>query len=114
VAKLKIMYWKDIPCSIMATEKGEKSARRQLPEIYMTFVDTVAMKEGTTSAEDYQAAFRWGEIEERPGTPDEVADAGLAEVLEKYPRAWLMQRSRAAGPDLPNPSDPPDAADGGE
>ena len=114
MAKLKIMYWKDIPCSIMATEKGAKSARRQLPEIYMTFVDTVAMKDGTTSSEDYQAAFRWGKVEERAGTPDEVADAGLAEVLEKYPRSWLMQRSRDAGPDLPDPRDPPVAADSAE
>jgi hypothetical protein len=67
--------------------------------MYMTFIDTIAMKEGTTAAQEYQNAFSWGKPEERDGSPDDVADARVAEILEKYPRAWLMERSRKARPD---------------
>ena len=65
--------------------------------MYMATVDAVAMKEGTVGSDEYQAAFVWSEAEERPGTPEEVADAVLGEILAKYPKSWLVERSKQAG-----------------
>ena len=63
----------------------------------MRVIDAVAMKEGTIGSDDYQAAFQWGEPEERPGDPETLADAMVEEVLARYPQAWLISRGKRAG-----------------
>ena len=96
MAKVKVMYWKDIPCSVRAEEGRSNRITRKLPDMYMAAVDSVAMKEGTVGSDDYQAAFSWSEPEERPGTPEEVADAVVEELLAKYSKTWLVDRTRQA------------------
>jgi len=100
MAEVKIMYWKDIPCSVRAQEGRRNRVTRKLPDMYMALVDSVAMKEGLVGADEYQEAFWWGEAEERPGTPEAVADAVVQEILEKYPKSWLVARSKQAGADF--------------
>jgi hypothetical protein len=97
MAVVKIMYWQDIPCSVRAEEGRRNRVVRKLPDIYMAVVDAVAMKEGLIGSDDYQNAFEWGEAEERPGTPEEAADAVVAEVLARYPKSWLIARGKQAG-----------------
>ena len=99
MAMVQVMYWKDIPCAIRATEGRRNRVSRKLPDQYMDTVDAVAMREGATGSDEYQAAFRWGEPEERIGTPEEAADAVLAEILAKYTRSWLRERSRSVKSD---------------
>ena len=97
MADVKVMYWKDIPCSVRAQEGRRNRVSRKLPDMYMSTVDAVAMKEGTVGSDEYQAAFWWSEAEERPGTPEEAADAVVEEILAKYPKSWLVERSKKAG-----------------
>jgi hypothetical protein len=97
MAIVKIMYWKDIPCSVRAEEGRRNRVTRKLPDIYMAVVDAVAMKEGLTGSDEYQNAFWWGEPEERSGTVEEAADALLAELLARYPKSWLISRAQQAG-----------------
>ncbi len=94
---VRIMYWKDIPCSIRAEAGRRNRVTRKLPDIYMAIVDAVAMKDGTVGSEEYQAAFHWTEPEEREGTPEEVAETVAVEVQSRYPREWLLERARQAG-----------------
>jgi len=91
------MYWKDIPCSVRAEEGRRNRVSRKLPDMYMATVDSVAMKEGTVGSDEYQAAFRWSEPEERDGTPEEVADAVVEEILTQYSKSWLVERTKQAG-----------------
>jgi len=97
MAIVKVMYWKDIPCSVRAEAGRRNRATHKLPDIYMATVDAVAMKEGTVGSDEYQDAFYWGEAEERPGTPEEVAEAMVAEIVAKYPKSWLVARSKQSG-----------------
>ena len=97
MAIVKVMYWQDIPCSVRAQEGRRNRITRKLPDIYMGVVDAIAMKEGLVDADDYQAAFRWGDDEERDGTLEDVADAVLEEILAKYPKSWLIERGKRAG-----------------
>lgn len=96
MAIVKIMYWKDIPCSVRAEEGRRNRVTRKLPDIYMAVIDAVAMKDGLVGSDEYQNGFWWGEAEERLGTVEEAADAVVAEVLAKYPESWLIARSRQA------------------
>jgi hypothetical protein len=70
---------------------------RQLPPEFQEAVDNAAMLSGDTSAEDYQAKFRWGPAEERPGTSAEAADAAVAALLAAYPAARLEGLARGDG-----------------
>jgi len=56
------------------------------------------MADGDTAAEAYQAGFKWGPAEERPGTAAAVADAVVAEIVAAFPGERL---SRLASRDKP-------------
>lgn len=94
--QVRVMYWKDIPCSVRAEAGRRQRVSRPLPDMYMAVVDAVAMKEGTVGSDEYQAAFHWGEPEERDGTLEEIAEAKIQELLAQYPKSWLVERGQRA------------------
>ena len=94
---VKIMYWQDIPCTVRAEAGRRQRVSRPLPDIFMAVIDAIAMKQGLTGSDEYQNQFHWGAAEERPGSPEEAADAAVAEVLANYPKSWLVERGKQAG-----------------
>lgn len=94
---VKIMYWQDIPCTVRAEAGRRQRVSRQLPDMFMAVIDAIAMKEGLIGSDEYQNQFHWGAAEERPGSPEEAADAAVAEVLANYPKSWLVERGKQAG-----------------
>ena len=93
MAKVQIMYWKDVPYAVRASdEKGRVS--KQLPREFEAVVDAAAMTDGATEQKAYQAAFRWGDAEERPGTAAEVAEAVVAEIVAAYPSQRLAKLAK--------------------
>ena len=89
MAQVRILYWRDIPCGVRATDGTGARVSRQLPPEFQEAVDAAAMAEQATSAEDYQAGFRWGPDEERPGEAATVAHAVVAEIVAAFPRDRL-------------------------
>jgi hypothetical protein len=74
MARYQILYWQDVPSVIKAfDDTGE--TKRQLADWYQQEIDKRAMVQGLTGSDEYLEQWRWGEPEERPGTPDEVLDA---------------------------------------
>jgi len=96
MAQVRIMYWKDIPYGVRATDEAGARVSRQLPPEFQETVDAAAMAEGATSAEDYQAGFTWGNPDERPGTAAAAADAVVAELVSAYPRERLSKMAGRA------------------
>lgn len=94
---VKVMYWKDIPCSVRAEAGRRQRVTRPLPDVYMAVVDAVAMKEGLVESDAYQDAFHWGEAETCDGTLEDIADAKVAQLVADYPKAWLVERGQTAG-----------------
>lgn len=93
MAKVQIMYWKDIPYAVRATDdKGRVS--KQLPREFESVVDAAAMADGATEQSEYQAGFRWGEAEERPGVAADVVEAVVAEIVAAYPSARLAKLAK--------------------
>ncbi|MBI3177700.1 MAG: virulence factor [Chloroflexi bacterium] len=93
MAKVQIMYWKDIPYAVRATDDTGR-ASRQLPREFEAVVDAAAMAEGATEQPAYKAGFRWGPEEERSGGAAEVAEALLAEVIAAYPAGRLAKLAK--------------------
>jgi hypothetical protein len=88
MAQVRVMYWKEIPYAVRATDAAGR-ASRPLPPRFQEAVDAAAMAAGATSQEDYQAGFTWGPAEERPGSAAEVADGVVAEIVAAYPQERL-------------------------
>jgi hypothetical protein len=88
MARVRIMYWKEIPYAVRAQDdKGPAS--RQLPQAFQEAIDAAAMRAGETSAEQYQAGFRWGPTEEREGDAATAADSVVAEIVAAWPDGRL-------------------------
>ena len=93
MATVKVMYWKDIPYAVRAEGDGGR-ASKQLPKQFEAAVDAAAMAEGLTEMDEYQAAFRWSDEEERPGTAEEAAQAMYDEIVHTYTPVWLARLAR--------------------
>lgn len=93
MAKLQIYYWKDIPYGVRARDENSR-VTKQLPRAFEAAVDAAAMAEGQTESEQYQAGFLWGDLQERPGSAEEVAQAVVEEIVDAYPPARLAKLAR--------------------
>jgi len=93
MARVKVMYWKEIPYGVRASDAGGQ-VTRQLPHPFGVAVDQAAMADGDTAQEAYQAGFTWGPPEERPGSAAEAADAVVAEIVAAYPEDRLARLAR--------------------
>ena len=51
------------------------AVKRQLPDWFQQEIDRRAMEQGLVGSDAYLEQWRWGDVEERAGTPDEVLDA---------------------------------------
>jgi len=75
MARYQILYWQDVPAMVKAFDDDGTEVRRQLPDWFQQEIDKRAMVQGLTSSDAYLEQWRWGDVEERPGTPDEVLDS---------------------------------------
>ena len=60
MAKLTIVYWRDIPAQVIAKEK-RTAAKRVLPERFEKAIDRAAMRSGARDSDAYLAEWRRGE-----------------------------------------------------
>ena len=93
MAKVQIMYWKDIPYAVRVTDDAGRVSK-QLPHEFEAVVDAAAMADGATEQPAYKAGFRWSPEEERPGAAAEVAEAVLAEIIAAYPSGRLAKLAK--------------------
>ena len=87
--KFQVMFWKHIPSQVKAWD-GDAQVKLMLPDYFQAAIDAYAMKDGSTDMDAYLDAWRWGPVEERAGTPDEVVSALIAELTESNPRSRLL------------------------
>jgi hypothetical protein len=90
MARYRIVHWKEIP-SMIETADGDGAARRQLSARFQDLIDALAMRENATEGDAYLEGWGQGEWMERPGSPEEVAEA-VALELESGFQALLMKR----------------------
>ena len=79
MAKVRIMYWKEIPVQAQARDESG-AVSRQLDARFQEGVDAVAMFDGSMGTDDYLMAWEWGEWVEAPGSAADAADAAAARL----------------------------------
>jgi hypothetical protein len=93
LANYQVMFWKHIPSQVKAWD-GAGEAKRMMPDRFQAAIDAFAMKDGSTDMDAYLDGWRWGPVEERGGSADEVLAAVIAELDHDHPRSRLMQAER--------------------
>ena len=73
MAKLTIVYWRDIPAQVIAKEK-RNAAKRVLSERFEKAIDRAAMRSGARDTDAYLAEWRRGDA--GPCGGDLEAEAG--------------------------------------
>jgi metal-dependent amidase/aminoacylase/carboxypeptidase family protein len=92
MARYRIFYWKHIPSSITVEGDG-RTLKKQLSQKIQNAIDAYAMAVGLTSNEEYSAQYKRGDWIERDGTPEEVADALLAELEAEFAKIEIPKRT---------------------
>ena len=80
MARVQILYWREIPSLVKATGPGGEATVR-LPQRFHDAIDDLAMTSGASGQDAYLEGWDWGPAEEREGSPQEVA-AAVAKELE--------------------------------
>lgn len=83
MAKLTIVYWRDIPAQVIV-KQGRTAAKRQLPERFEQAIDRCAMKVGARDADAYMAEWRRGEPVQVEGDLEEMAGAEAARLETEF------------------------------
>jgi cvfA/B/C family virulence factor len=83
VAKYQVLYWKDIPSVVEATD-ASGSAKVQLSDRFQALIDAVAMRLGMAGTDAYLDQWEHGDEQERGGTAREVAAAVVGELEGRF------------------------------
>jgi hypothetical protein len=91
MARYQIMYWKDFPAQVKASDDNGGRAKAMLPDRFGESIDAASMAEGSTGSDEYLAGWAWSPEQERDGTAQEVVDALVAELDAAYPKSRLVE-----------------------
>ena len=89
MARVRIMYWKEIPVQVQAEDDNGRVSR-QLDERFQKAADAVAMNDGSEGTDEYLDAWEFGSYADMDGSAAETAEA-VAIRLEKMPADFVKR-----------------------
>jgi hypothetical protein len=84
VTRYRILAWRGIPAQVKVFREDGRGVSVPLSDWFIQEIDRVAMREGLTGSDEYLEQWKWSEDLERPGTPEEVATAVVAELEAEW------------------------------
>ena len=96
MAKLIIVYWRDIPAQVIV-KAGRTSAKRELPLRFTEAIDMAAMRSGAAETDAYLAEWRRAEPVEVSSELEAEADRAFAAIEADYPQPRLVALAKAGG-----------------
>jgi hypothetical protein len=84
VARFQILYWQDVPSIVRAFSDDGAELKRELPDWFQQEIDKRAMVQGLAATDAYLEQWRWGDVQERPGSASDVLDDVMRELESEY------------------------------
>ena len=84
MTRYRILAWRGIPAQVKVFREDGRGVSVPLSDWFIQEIDRVAMREGLTGSDEYLEQWKWSEDLERPGTPEEVAAAVVAELEAEW------------------------------
>ena len=100
MARLSIVYWRDIPAQVLVKE-GRRAAKRQLDERFQQAIDDAAMRSKSHATDSYLEAWRRSDPEPCGDDLEAEADAASARMEATYDETRLERLVKAGGWDRP-------------
>ena len=94
MAKVRVMYWKEIPVQVQAQDDGLSPVGVPLDARFQQGVDAIAMSDGSMGSDDYLMAWEWRDYGDVVGAAKEVADAVAARFNEGFPADFVSRIRR--------------------
>jgi len=90
MAKVRVMYWKEIPVQVKAEdESGEVSS--PLDPRFQQGLDAISMFDGSSGSDEYLMGFEWGERSEVDGSAEEATSSVAQRYNERFPRDFAAR-----------------------
>ena len=96
MAKVTVLYWKDIP-SVVEAREGRKVHKELLSERFQELIDLVAMKMQLAGTDEYLTQWQKGTPKEVEGTAYEAAIAVKDEFETRYQEIRKEELAKAVG-----------------
>ena len=90
MAKVRIMYWKEIPVQVQAQDDST-TVSKQLDPRFQQGVDAVAMFDGSAGTDDYLMAWEWGEFDEMEGSAETAAESVAKRLNSDFPQEFVAR-----------------------
>ena len=99
MAKVRVMYWKEIPVQVQAQNDGGPPVGVALDARFQEGVDAIAMSDGSMGSDDYLMAWEWQDYGEVDGAAESAAEAVAARFNECFPADFVsrIRRMQAEG-----------------
>ena len=94
MAKITIVYWRDIPAQIIAEQgrgRNRKQYKIELGKKFIVSIDSAAMKSGAEGSDDYLSDWRRSAPEEISDNLELEVNKLKKEVEEKYSNSKLKE-----------------------
>src|SRR5438552_3537906 len=93
MARARVMYWKEIPVQVQATD-AEGQVSRPLDDRFQEGADAIAMIDGSAGSDAYLDALAWSKAVELPGAAKEVATELAERYNERFPTDFVARTRR--------------------
>jgi len=97
MAQLQIVYWRDIPASLIVKAGRRNVAKRELSLRFTEAIDMAAMRTGAAETDDYLAEWRRSEPVEVSDNLEEEAEKAATALEAEYDKARLVEMVNNGG-----------------
>ena len=94
MAKITIVYWRDIPAQIIAEQgrgRNRKQFKIELGKKFIVSIDSAAMKSGAEGSDDYLSDWRRSDPQEISDNLELEANKLKKEIEKKYSNSKLKE-----------------------
>ncbi|MDA8870502.1 virulence factor [Rhizobiaceae bacterium] len=97
MAKLQIVYWRDIPAQVLVKAGRRNQARRELSLRFTEAIDMAAMRTGAAGTDAYLEEWRRSDPVDVGDELEAEADAATAQIEADYDKARLVSLVKNGG-----------------
>ena len=90
MAKVRVMYWKEIPAQIQAEDESGKVSL-PLSDRFQQGIDAISMFDGSVGNDEYLESWEWGEYFDVPGAPDFAAKTVAQLYNDRFPTDFIKR-----------------------
>ena len=91
MAKVRVMYWKEIPVQVQAQDTGSPPIAAPLDARFQQGVDAIAMFDGSMGNDDYLMAWEWHDYGDVEGAAQAAAVAVASRFNEGFPADFVAR-----------------------